>query len=148
MSAPWIDRVTASPVSQALALAAQFAEKRQGVLAENLANIDTPNYHTKRLDPAAFQSSLRAALQAARQSESGRLVLRHNAQFTTGPDGRVRAAPACEPAPNILFHDGTNARLEELLGDVAKNSLSYDVSSSLLRERYEMLLRAIRGRNT
>ena len=47
----------------------------------------------------------------------------------------------------MLFHDGTNARLEKLLTDVAKNSLSYELSLNLLlRAGYQDLLRAIRGR--
>ena len=135
-------------VTHALELAAQFAEQRQKVLAENLANIDTPNYHSQRLDPAAFQASLRKALEGVEQTGARRLVLRDNAQFSTGPDGQIQARPAREPAPNVLFHDGTNARLEEVLGDVAKNSLSYDLATSLLRGRYEGLMRAIRGRVT
>ena len=72
----WTTRcgLTASPprrTTHALELAAQFAEQRQKVLAENLANIDTPNYHTQRLDPAAFQTSLRKAWQRARQTAHG-----------------------------------------------------------------------------
>jgi flagellar basal-body rod protein FlgB len=144
----WIDRVTNSPITHAIELSAQFAEQRQKVLAENLANIDTPNYHTQRLDATAFQASLRQALETAQQTGRRRLILRDNAQFSTGPDGRAQARPAAEPAPNVLFHDGTNARLEELLADVNQNSLSYDLAMSLLRGRYENLLRAIRGRTT
>ncbi len=53
-----------------------------------------------------------------------------------------------EPAPNLLFHDGTNARLEELMADTAENSLSYELAMNLLRGRFEGLLRAIRGRVT
>ncbi len=144
----WIDRVTASPTRHALELAAQFAEQRQKVLAENLANIDTPNYHSQRLDPTAFQASLRQALQQADHGGQKRLTLRGNAQFSTGPDGQIEACPAREPASNVLFHDGTNARLEELLGDVAKNSLGYEVATSLLKSQYGLLLEAIRGRVT
>ncbi len=144
----WIDRIMSSPTRQALELAAQFTEQRQKVLAENLANLDTPNYHTQRLDVPAFQKSLREALQQAPPTGTRRLNLRDNAQFSTGPNGRTQVRPTREPAPNVLFHDGTNARLEELLGDVAKNSLSYEMATSLLRGKYEDLLRAIRGRVT
>ena len=144
----WIDRVMASPTRHALELTAQFAEQRQKVLAENLANIDTPNYHSQRLDPAAFQASLRQALEQADHGGQKRLTLRDNAQFATGPDGQIAVRPAREPAPNVLFHDGTNARLEELLGDVAKNSLGYEVAMSLLKSQYGLLLEAIRGRVT
>jgi flagellar basal-body rod protein FlgB len=143
-----IDSVTTSPVTDALELAARFAEQRQKLLAENLANIDTPDYHSQRLDPAAFQASLRKALEEAHGAGSQRLTLRDNAQFSTGPEGHIEVRPVREPAPNVLFHDGTNARLEALLGDVAQNSLSYEAAMTLLKSQYGLLLTAIRGRVT
>lgn len=142
----WIDRLTASRTMHALELAARFAEQRQQVLAENLANIDTPDYQTRRLDPKAFQASLRKALVAARQDGQRALKLRGNAQFATEPDGEIRVRPATEPAPNVLFHDGTNARLEQTLTDISRNAMSYELSTSLLRGKFQNLLRAIRGR--
>ena len=142
----WVDRLTGSPTRQALALTAQFAEQRQQVLAENLANVDTPNYHSRRLDPEAFQASLRTALDQARRSNERGLELRGNAQFSTGADGQVTAQPATEPAPNVLFHDGTNARVEQLLADTNQNALTYDLATTLLRGQFNTLLSAIRGR--
>jgi flagellar basal-body rod protein FlgB len=144
----WIDRLTSSRTTHACELAAQFAEQRHKVLAENLANIDTPDYPTRRLDREAFQVSLREALEQAEQARTRRLELRGNAQFSTSPDGGIQVHPAKVPAQNVLFHDGTNARLEQLLADVNENSLSYDVTMNLLRGRMETLMRAIRGRVT
>jgi flagellar basal-body rod protein FlgB len=148
MNTVWLDRLMASRTTHALELASRFAEQRHRVLAENLANIDTPNSASRRLDPEAFQTSLHNALGQAEKTRADRLELRGNAQFVTQPDGNVTVRPAREPAPNILFHDGTNTRLEQLLGDVAQNSLSYELATNLLRGRYEGLLRAIRGRVT
>ncbi len=144
----WIERLTASRTTHALELSARFAEQRQRVLAENLANVDTPDYHTQRLDPRAFQASLAAALERAKPGRADPLELRDNAQFAVGADGAVRVRPVREPAPNVLFHDGTNARLETLLTDVAENALHYELATALLRGKYETLLRAIRGRIT
>lgn len=144
----WIDRLTSSRTMHAIELASQFAEQRQRVLAENVANIDTPDYHTQRLDPEAFQVSLHKALDQAQEKGERQLELRDNAQFSTGADGTVQVRPSRTPAPNVLFHDGTNARLEELLSDVTANSLSYDLSTSLLKNKIEQLLSAIRGRVT
>ncbi len=142
----WIDRLTSSRTTNAIELSARFAEQRQRVLADNLANIDTPDYHTKRLDPEAFQGSLRQAMDRAKQTRSRRLELRDNRQFSHGRQGRIETCPDTEPAPNALFHDGTNARLERLLTDVAENSLSYNLSTTLLRGRFQGLLRAIKGK--
>lgn len=144
----WLERLTYSRTNEALSLAAQFAEQRQRVLAQNLANIDTPDYHSQQLDPTQFQSSLREALDADRAQPAEALNLRGNAQFETDAAGHVSVQPATEPAPNVLFQDGTNARLEGLLSDVSSNSQSYELCTTLLRGRYENLLRAIRGRTT
>ena len=57
----WIERLTTSRVTHALELTARFAEERHKVLAENVANIDTPDYQTKRLDPEVFQNTLKDA---------------------------------------------------------------------------------------
>lgn len=143
----WIDRLTFSRTTHAVALAAQFCEQRQRVLAENLANVDTPNHVSRYLDPVAFQASLQQALADSAPPQSPRrLELRGNAQFATGPDGRVRVRPATRPAQNVLFHDGTNVRLEGLLADIADNATSYELATGLLRTRFEGLLQAIRGR--
>lgn len=144
----WIERLTSSRTTKALELAAQFGEQRQRVLAENLANVDTPDYQTQRLDPAAFRKSLQAALKRSTDDRSNGLDLRDNAQFATGPDGRIRVAPVREPADNVLFHDGTNVRLEQLMADISQNALSYELSMNLLRGRHQALLQAIRGRTT
>ena len=144
----WIDRLTDSRTSRALELAAQFTEHRQRVLAENVANLDTPNYATRRLDVEPFQKSLAKALTAARQRGDNRLELRGNAQFATGPNGRAQVRPTITPAQNILFQDGTNVRLEQLMTDVAQNSLSQELATTLLRGKLETLTRAVRGRIT
>ncbi len=148
----WIDRISANGLTRALELSARFTEARHRVLAENVANIDTPDYATKRLDPEAFQASLREAIERA-CSPAGRskppwnrLELRDNAQFVTLPDGSVEVNPAIEPAENVLFHDGTNAPLERLMSDVAQNALHHQFVTTQLRERFDTTLKAIRGR--
>jgi flagellar basal-body rod protein FlgB len=142
----WIDRLSASRTTHAVELAARFAEQRHKLLAENLANVDTPDYVTRRLDVAPFQDSLQEALADSRKCRSEELILRRNAQFRSEPDGQLRVAPVNEPAENALFHDGTNSRLERTLADVTENSLRYDLATSMLRARLQNLLRAIRGR--
>ena len=144
----WIERLTTSRVTHALELTARFAEERHKVLAENVANIDTPDYHTRRLDPDAFQGTLKDALQAAEAGGERRLELRGQAQVSTAPDGRLTVRPQIRPADNILFHDGRNASLETLMTDVQQNSLDYSLATRLLSKRFQGLLTEIRGRTT
>jgi len=142
----WIEGLVDERTTRAAELTARFAEARQNVLAQNLANIDTPDYHSQSLDPRLFQKSLAAALERATQCNSSRLDLRGNAQFSTTPTGQAEVRPAVEPAPNVLFHDGTNNRLEGLIADATENALYYEMSISFLRNSFQNVLSAIRGR--
>ncbi|MBK9120309.1 MAG: flagellar basal body rod protein FlgB [Phycisphaerales bacterium] len=142
----WIDRLTASRTTHAVALAAQYAEQRHKVLSENLANVDTPGFQAKLLDHETFARSLRTALDDARANRRSTLELRGSRQFSTDTQGRLAVQPEVEPAQNVLFHDGTNVKLEQLLADAAQNQMTYELATSLLRGRFTNLLRAIRGR--
>lgn len=141
----WFDRVLDSSARQAVEFAAKFAEERHKVLVENVANIDTPDYRMKRLDPESFHAALGDSLRAARTGAEMRLK---GGQVSSGADGRVTVRPASEPAANVLFHDGTNARLETLMTDVQDNAMNYDLMINLLKGRFNTLLSAIRGRAT
>lgn len=143
----WIDRLVSSRTTRAVELAATFAEQRQRVLAENLANIETPDYQTQQLDPRVFQSALADALDSTKRNDN-RLKLRGNAQVQTDVNGQLAVTPTTEPAQNVLFHDGTNARLERVLADVSENELYYEMTTNFLRSRMQTMLNAIRGRMT
>ncbi len=143
----WIDRILASRTTRAVELATQFTEQRHRVLSENVANIDTPDYHTQRLDPDAFRQSLREALDASRHDRWQRVELRRNPQFMHNAHGQLRVDPDVEPAQNKLFHDGTNARLEQLMTSAAENALHHQLALNLLKSRYNRMMSAIRGRN-
>jgi len=141
----WIDRLLNSPVRQGLQLTARFAEDRHRVLAENLANIDTPDYQARRLDGHEFQAALRQAYKAAENGPQP-LELRGSAQFQTDGEGRLHSQPETEPAENVLFHDGTNARIEQLVTQVHENALTYHFAMSQLRSKFDSLKQAITGR--
>jgi flagellar basal-body rod protein FlgB len=144
----WIDRLLASRTTHAVELTARFAEERQRVLAENIASIDLPDHQTKQLDPHAFQSALRDAFGAAEKLGRERLELRGHAQAATDADGRQHVQPLVEPAQNALFHDGTNAKLEELMGGAAENALLYNLATQVLGKKFDTLEMAIRGKVT
>jgi len=142
----WIERLVSDPLTHGVELAARFAEQRHKLLAENVANLDTPDFQPQRLDPQAFQAALRTAFERVKRGDTDRLQLRGDAQVSTTADGKLRLRPAREPAQNLLFHDGTNARLETLMTDAQQNALSYRLALQLLRGRFNTMTAAIRGR--
>jgi len=124
---------------------ASFTQARHRVLTENVANIDTPGYRTRQLDPAAFQAALRRAANA-RQKMTSPLRMHDTEQVRVDKRGRLQVTPELEPADNLLFYDGTNGRIERQMAMLAENAMTHQLTTELLRGKYEGLLTAIRGR--
>ena len=122
-----------------------FAEARQKMLADNLANIDTPGYRMKRLDPGVFQRALRRAIDDRGSDPRRALEIPATEQFHLDESGHLAVTPVDEPAENILFHDRTNARIESLMTQVAENVMTYNLASQLLKNSFDGLKIAIRG---
>lgn len=123
-----------------------FTEAHHRVLAENIANIDTPGYQTKHLDPAQFQKALAGAIAERKETRSAGLDIEDGNQFEQRSDGSLKFKPSVEPAENVLFHDQTNARIERQMALLAENAMMHQTASELLADRYQGMLKAIRGR--
>lgn len=122
-----------------------FTESRNRMLAENIANITTPGYRAKQLDVKSFQAALREA-SARRDARGGRLEIAPTDQFRTDAAGRLQVSPTREPAENVLFHDGTNARVERQMSNLAENTMMHQAATELLKNYYDGVKRAISGR--
>lgn len=120
-----------------------FTQARHRVLTENIANVDTPGYVTRQLDPKGFQQALRKALDA--EKETGELRLKGTEEFHETPAGELVVTPTSEPAENILFHDQTNMRIERQMAMLAENAMMHQTATELLRGQFEKLQTAIRG---
>ncbi len=126
---------------------AAFTEARHQVLAENIANADTPRYRAKHLDARAFQQALRRAIERRGGSNAAApLEIRSTRQFGMDRDGDLWTKPTEEPLENLMFHDGTTMRIERQMSQLAENHLMHQLATQLLRGRFESLLKAIRGR--
>ncbi len=137
-----VGRETLPVMEKALA----FTEARHRVLTENVANADTPGYRTKHLDAAAFQEALGQALARRKEDPSGALELSPSREFRVSSAGDLVVTPSEEPPENILFHDGTNNKLERQMAMLAENALMHRALTELLRQKLESLSTAIRGR--
>lgn len=137
--------VTNGATTAALEMVLSFAHQRHRVLAENVANLNTPGFATKVIDPRGFQRSLGEAMQRKGNDPNKPLTLAATKQWHMEGSGRLRITPTEHPVSNILFHAGTNASVEALMSDVAENAMAHELASNLLRGRYEGLRKAIRG---
>jgi len=124
-----------------------FTEARNRMVAENIANVTTPGYQAKQLDMGGFQAALKAAAQ--RQAEQkGAFRMEETRQFRQDDLGLLHVTPTREPVENLLFHDGTNARIERQMALLAENTMINQIATELLKGYYDGTVKAIRGRVT
>ena len=120
-----------------------FAGARHKMLATNIANITTPGYRAKQLDVKSFQSALR---EASGKRGDGDLKLGSSKEFRVDSGGLLEVTPSEEPPENLLFQDGTNARIEKQMAMLAENTMVNQAASELLKSQFSDMERAIRGR--
>jgi flagellar basal-body rod protein FlgB len=140
-----LDEVTNGGAIPLLEKTLAFGEARQKVIATNIANILTPGYRAKQLSVKGFQSALKSALQR-RDEKGGTLQLPKSSELSQDSRGFLEVMPSEEPAENTLFHDGTNARIEQQMSSLAENTMMYQMASEMLKTNFEAISRAIRGR--
>lgn len=117
---------------------------RQKVLAQNVANADTPNYRTRDLKPMAFDDLLRVARNDGIASLS---PTRTNVAHL-GAAGARGGAPqeVVEPPDNADFSlSGNTVDMEDQLMKVAQTDMDYQVATNLYR-KYLGLFRTALGR--
>ncbi len=139
-----LDNLTNRGATPALVATLSFAETRHRLIAENVANWHVPGYKAKQLDTDGFQSALRKALDE-KGSDFKRTLDVRNDQVQTTANGNLNIKPSDMPSENILFHDGTNASIEQLMTDLADTAMVYEASNTILRGYFEGLRKAIRG---
>lgn len=114
--------------------AVRFSMARQNLLVENVANVSTPGYVQKDLSVQKFNQLLRERVDMRRTAPKG----------TTRFDDLVGQLE--NPTRNILFHDGNNRSMEQLMADGAKNAMYHNMLVELLRKQMGSIESALRER--
>ncbi|MFO0916895.1 MAG: flagellar basal body protein [Planctomycetaceae bacterium] len=137
---------------------AKFTERRQEVLAGNIANIDTPGYRMRDLPAADFQAALRAAMQPS--PNSGAWPQSPGVPWSLHPvesPGTMQPPPpelfpaqlfqarVEETQPGITFQDANNRSVEHQFLQMTKNSLMQQFALQLMSAQYGQLQAAISG---
>lgn len=108
-----------SPMLAQLQSLLSVTAERQGLIASNMANIDTPGYQTRDLD---FGQAMADALQ--------------------GQD----PAEAVETVPGLVQRpDGNNVSLDRESVLMAQTQLQFSTGAALLREEFNRIQMAING---
>lgn len=128
----YLDRLLNQGSVPVLEQFAQFTEARQNLLGEDVANVSTPDYVQKDLSLEQFQQ----------------VLLKKVEQQNSAPPGSVNfediSMDVQNPTHGILFHDGNNRSMEQLMSDQAKNALMHNMAVELLRSQYSQLETAIK----
>lgn len=142
----FISNVTERGATPALVKTLAFNHARLQMIAENVANSETPGYRTKQLDTRAFQVALREALETRGNDPQEPFVVR-GGEVTTDAQGYLKVTPSERPVENILFHDGTNMSIERQMAALAETGMTHELATTLLNGRFAGLRRAIAGRS-
>jgi len=110
----------------------EFTEKRHELIAENVANISTPNYVQKDLDLREFQTQLRDRIEERKRIGS-----------TSFDDVSYEID---QPVMGVLFHDKSNRSVETLMSNMSSNALRHNFFVELLRKQYDSIQNVLRER--
>jgi flagellar basal-body rod protein FlgB len=124
-----------------------FTQARHKVIAENVANMSTPDYKAKRLDFGSFQAALGRAFAERSPSPQEPFVIPDNGQVRTDKLGRLVTTPETKPGRNAVRHDGTNMSIEREMSELASNAMWHEMTTALLQGKFDGLRKAIRGRS-
>ncbi len=136
-----------------------FTEARHGVLAGNIANLDTPGYKTRDLSPELFQEKLQEAVAASHSSpapaydygsygygsygnsasQAGNSVSRADRKFAAFDHVK-------DSFKSILRHDGVNVSMENQINEVVKNQQEHNLAVGILSNQFRLLKAAISER--
>jgi flagellar basal-body rod protein FlgB len=130
----FIDRLLSGGNGPILEASVRFAAARHRLIAENIANVDTPNYIQRDLSTEKFQEQLGERIE--QRSESMDSSVRFD---------DLAAEPENETS-GILFHDGNNRSMEQLMSDSAKNALFHNMMLEMLRKQFATIELALKER--
>ncbi len=127
-----------------------FTEARHGVLAGNIANMDTPGYKSRDLSPAMFQERLKEAISAQHEpikTESEyfdpETEYFQQKQVDTSFNKLNKVA---ETSKAILRHDGGEVSMEDQVNEIVKNQQQHNLAISIMTSQFRTLRAAITER--
>lgn len=115
-------------------------QTRQSMLAQNVANADTPSYRARDLKPLDFSQTLQVATTGSVSTAMTHRAHIEGATESTGPFTSVRSG-GFEVTP-----EGNEVVLEEQMMKVTSNQMDYQLASTLYNKSMGILKLAINRR--
>jgi flagellar basal-body rod protein FlgB len=135
-----MDLIRNDLATQALSKALDGLSLRAQTIANNVANVDTPNFKSSEV---AFEQDLQAAL--SRRSD-GLPLATTNARHLS--DGSSLTLDAVQPRAVPLLstsmrNDGNNVDIDRQMAQLAETQLSFQAATQLLNTKFQQLKLAI-----
>lgn len=121
----------------------KFTQARHGVLAGNIANIDTPGYKSRDLSVTEFQERLKIAVEQKHASVSSP---GHLSQLKAPKDPEEHWKTLMESTNDFLYHDDHDVHLETQITEISKNHAQHNMALSLMNSQFQTLRTAISER--
>jgi flagellar basal-body rod protein FlgB len=146
-----IERLFHSTTIPVLEQVVTFTQARHGVLAGNVANLDTPGYKTRDLSPELFEEKLKDAIERrARPSTETSFARSYGNATSTSRASDARSLDEFrdveESMTSILRHDESNVAVEKQITEIAKNQARHNLALSLMISQFQLLEAAISER--
>lgn len=136
-----IDRLLFNKTMSVLEQGLNAASLRNTVIANNLANVETPGY--KRSD-VVFEEELRKALSQNNSFTGFRTNEKH---IPIGSPSVINVSPQTViEKDTTMRNDGNNVDIDREMAALAKNEIMYQAIAQELNEEFQKLKSAIAGR--
>jgi flagellar basal-body rod protein FlgB len=127
-----------------------FTETRHGVLAGNIANMDTPGYHTRDLSTEKFQATLKEAVAAQHAPAASSTADKYaslpsysgqQADSSLDPFRNVK-----DSLKDILYHDNSDVSMEQQVNEIVKNQTEHNLAIDIMAAQLRLLRAAVTER--
>lgn len=118
------------PLLSSLESYLQLTESRERTISANMANVDTPGYHTRDIN---FDAEMKKAM--------NRVVTESDDQ-----SGQVSLSPVVQEVSGLMERpDGNNVNLDREGLLMGQTQLQYQIGIQLIKHQFHQLLSAING---
>lgn len=136
------DKIFNSPTQIMLNQALDGSALRNQVLANNIANVDTPGFKRSEV---LFEENIRQAME---QSKQGRLRVTNPRHIQVAGASASALITEVRQIDDLSYrNDGNNVDVDVETARLAKNKIFYDAVSSSLTQEIRLLRLAITGRS-
>ncbi len=125
------------PIFSALARRMDWLNDRQRVLAQNIANADTPGYKPNDLKPLSFRELVRGV------RPGGAAMAATDARHLTGTKEQVKFTTQKSGDPFEVSPSGNAVVLEQQVANMAETQMDFSTATSLYKKHIGLLRAAI-----